>query len=266
MMKRQFWLIMFLAVLLVFGAASAASASIMDTIQRRGAIRIGTAPGYAPFEMIDAEGNFIGYDIDLGYAIGESMGVNVEFVQFPFAGLIAALQTGEIDIIIAGMTIRGDRALAVSFSNPYYSTGQVLMVPANDKETRIWQDLDVRGNRIAVSQGTTGALLAKELFQKADVLDFDDFPTSAMALTQGMADAIVYDEPAVRSYELQQPGAVRGIYDLITSENLGIAVPLNDFAAVQWLNSFLYSYVGSVAEVTSRYKWFESDEWVDLMD
>ena len=266
-MTKQKWLVLVLALVMVAAVSTAASAdSIMDTIQRRGSVRIGTAPGYLPFEMLDVDGNFMGYDIDLGNALGAAMGVDVQFVQFPFAGLIAALQTGEIDMIIAGMTIRGDRALAASFSNPYYATGQVLMLPANDTTTQSWEDLDQRGYRIAVSQGTTGALLAKELYQNADVLDFDDFPTSAMALTQGMADAIVYDEPAVRMYELMQPGAVRGLYDLISSENLGIAVPHNDFAAVQWINSFLYSYVGSVAEQASKIKWFQSTDWMDLME
>lgn len=265
-MNKQKWLVLVLALVMVAAAAATASASIMDAIQQRGTVRIGTAPGYLPFEMLDVDGNFMGYDIDLGYALGAAMGVDVQFIQFPFAGLIAALQTGEIDMIIAGMTIRGDRALAASFSNPYYSTGQVLMVPANDTTTETWEDLDQRGYRIAVSQGTTGALLAKGIFQNADVLDFDDFPTAAMALTSGMADAIVYDEPGVRMYQLMQPEAVRGIYDLITSENLGIAVPHNDFAAVQWINSFLFSYVGSVPEQISKNKWFQSTDWMELME
>ena len=83
-----------------------------------------------PFEMTDVDGNFIGYDIDLGKAIGESLGVEVEFKQYEFSGLIPALQVGEIDILLAGMTIRGDRAAAVSFSDTYFATGQVLMVSA----------------------------------------------------------------------------------------------------------------------------------------
>ena len=121
---------------------------------------VGTAPGYLPFEMKDTQGNFIGYDIDLGKAIGASLGVPVEFKQYSFSALIPALQTGEIDMLIAGMTIRGDRALAVSFSDPYYATGQVLMLPSSDTVTTSWQDLDVAGKKIAASQGTTGALLA----------------------------------------------------------------------------------------------------------
>src|SRR5690554_4760870 len=109
-----------------------AEMSTIDKIKKNGKIVIGTAPGYMPFEMKDVDGNFVGYDIDMGNAIAASLGVKVEWKQFEFSGLIPALQTGDIDLILAGMTIRGDRAAAVSFSNPYYATGQVLLVAASD--------------------------------------------------------------------------------------------------------------------------------------
>lgn len=240
--------------------------STLEKVQAKKKLAIGTAPGYLPFEMKDKQGNFIGYDIDLGKALGAALKVNAEFKQYSFSALIPALQTGEIDVLLAGMTIRGDRALAVSFSNPYYATGQVLMVPSKDTTTKTWQDLDKPGKKIAASQGTTGALLAKQLFKKATVVDFDDFPTAAMALSQSQADGIVYDEPGVRIYEVMQKESVRGIYDLISAENLGIAVQHNDLETVQWLNSFLQSYIGSPSELASRDKWFASKDWMDNVE
>jgi len=121
--------------------------STIDNVLSKKKLVIGTAPGYLPFEMKDTQGNFIGYDIDLGKAIGSALSVSVEFKQYSFSALIPALQTGEIDMLIAGMTIRGDRALAVSFSNPYYATGQVLMIPTSDTTTSAWQDLDKPGKK-----------------------------------------------------------------------------------------------------------------------
>lgn len=249
--------------------ASNQNTKVQSTIEKalsKKKIVIGTAPGYLPFEMKDKQGNFIGYDIDLGKAIGAALKVDVEFKQYGFSALIPAIQTGEIDMLIAGMTIRGDRALAVSFSNPYYATGQVLMIPAKDNATKSWQDLDKPGKKIVTSQGTTGALLAKQLFKNATVVDFDDFPTAAMALTQGQADGMIYDEPAVRIYEVMQKESVKGIYDLISAENLGIAVKLNDLETVQWLNSFLQHYINSPTELASRNKWFNSKDWMDSVE
>lgn len=265
-MNRKWFCVLASVLVVAFSSGAAlAATSTLETIQKADKIVIGSAPGYLPFEMMDKEGNFIGYDIDLGRAIAESLGVDVEFRQFEFSGLIPALQTGEIDMLIAGMTIRGDRALAISFSDPYYATGQVLMVPAGDTETQSWQDLDKPGNRIALSQGTTGALLAKSIFKEAEFLDFPTFPEAAAALVNGDADGIVYDEPGIRMYEIMHKDAVRGIYDLISRENLGIGVRLNDFAMIQWVNSFLQHYIGSVDEMASRNKWFESSDWMEEM-
>jgi polar amino acid transport system substrate-binding protein len=160
------------------------------------------------------------------------------------------------------MTIKGDRALSVSFSDPYFSTGQVIMVPKKDLETNEWKDLDQPGKKIAVPIGTTGALLAKQLFKKAQVRDFDEITTAAMAVMQGQADGLIYDEPGIRTYELMYPSKVRGIYKLISSEHLGIAVRKNDLETIQWLNSFITSYKGSPAEIASYNKWFKSIDWM----
>lgn len=244
------------------GSSSEKTPSTIAKIQANKKVVIGTAPGYLPFEMKDVQGNFVGYDIDIGTAIAEALGVSVEFKQYEFSGLIPALQTGDIDMIIAAMTIRGDRALAVSFSNPYYATGQVLMVSGNDTTTKSWKDLDVAGKIIATSQGTTGALLAKQLFKNAEVVDYGDFPTASMAIVQGKADGIIYDEPGIRMYEIMNPGQVRGIYDLISAENLGIVVKYNDLETVQWLNAFLEGYRNSPRDIESIDKWFKSTDWM----
>ena len=250
----------------VAGAGQGRKTSAIERVLSKKKLVIGTAPGYLPFEMKDKEGHFVGYDVDLGTAIGEALKVPVEFKQYDFAGLIPALQTGDIDIIVAGMTIRGDRALAVSFSDPYYATGQVLMVQAKDKATTSWKDLDVKGKTIAVSQGTTGALLSKQIFKNASVVDYADYPTACIAISQGKIDGIVYDEPGIRMYEIMNKATVRGVYTLISAENLGIVLPHNDLESVQWINSFLQAYRNSPADLASIDKWFKSTEWMGSLD
>lgn len=273
-MKKVISIIMVVVLLFsIVGCSSGASsststtkeASTLDKIKQNKKIVIGTAPGYMPFEMKDTNGNYIGYDIDLGNAIGKALGVEVEWKQYEFSGLIPALQTGDIDILVAGMTIRGDRALAVSFSDPYYSTGQILMLPIGDTETKSWQDLDKPGNKIAVSQGTTGALLAKQIYKQAEVIDYADFPTAGMALIQGKVNGIVYDEPGIKQFVIMNEGKLKSINDLISAENLGMAVKLNDLEMVQWLNSFLYSYRNSPDDLASIEKWFNSTDWISTV-
>ncbi|HZG79173.1 MAG TPA: transporter substrate-binding domain-containing protein [Brevibacillus sp.] len=235
--------------------------STIQKVKDKKKLVVGTGSAYMPFEMKDKQGNFIGYDIDMMTALGKALGVEVEFKQMKFSGLIPALQTGDIDMAVSAMTIRGDRALSVSFSNPYYSTGQVFMVPKTDTTTKSWQDLDKPDKKIAVSQGTTGALLAKQIFKQAKVLDFEGVPAAAMAMNQGQADGVITEEVVVREYEQNPSFQTRGIYDLISTDNLGIAVPLNDVETVLWINSFLASYKGGLEDQASIEKWFHSSDW-----
>ncbi len=265
-----------LVIVLMFSLAACANSgsatggegktqSTIDKVLKNKKLIIGTAPGYLPFEMKDVKGNFVGYDIDIGNAIGKAMGVPVEYKQYEFSGLIPALQTGDIDMIIAGMTIRGDRALAVSFSNPYYAAGEVLMVSANDTTTNSWEDLDKEGKKIATSLGTTGALLSKQLFKHAEVVDYADFPTACIAIAQGKADGIIYDKPGIEMYEIMNEGKVRGIYDIISAENAGIVIRHNDLETVIWLNAFLEGYKGSPDDLESIEKWFHTTDWMDSL-
>lgn len=266
-MKKWLAALLMITVLVIAGCSNDSGGGTSDNttlpkILKNKKLVIGMSTGYFPFDMKDPSGKFVGYDADTAEALAKALGVEVEYKQFTFDGLIPALQTGEIDMVFAGMTIRGDRALAVSFANPYFQTGQAVMLPSSDTKTQTWQDLDVKGNKIAVGIGTTGALLAKEVYKNAEVLDFEDFPSAAAAMAQGKANGIVYDEPAIAVWNLKNAGQVRQLEGLISSENLGIAVKKNDFEMVQWINSFLNSYIGSPAELASRHKWFETSEWL----
>lgn len=266
-MKKALTAILLILVLAIAGCSGGGGGvstenSTLKKIKDNKKVVVGIAPGYFPFEMKSVDGEFVGYDIDLANEIGKWLNVEVEFKQFDFDGLAPALQTGDVDMVIAGMTIRGDRALSVSMSNPYYKTGQALMVPAANKDVESWEELDVKGKKIAVGRGTTGALLAKNLFKNAEVVDFDDFPLAATTMASGQADAVVYDEPAIAVWGLEQEGKIHQVEGLLSSENLGIAVKKNDFETLQWLNSFLFSYIDSPEEIQSRTQWFEESDWL----
>ena len=266
MKKFSCWV---LVCALVIGLALSAQAAegTLDKIAKAGKIIVGSAPGYYPFEMMDKKGEFIGYDIDVAQAIADALGVKLELRQFEFAGLIPALHAEEIDILISGMSITGKRALSVSFSNPYFETGQVLMVHKNDTETKSWKDLDKKGKKIATPQGQTSSLLAAAIIQEAELMHFPTFPETSLALVNGQVDGVIYDQPGILVYEARHPDQVRGIHDLISLENLGIACRLNDYAMVNWMNAFLYQYKGSPKEIASRNKWMHDIQgWLKEME
>ncbi|MFE6167830.1 transporter substrate-binding domain-containing protein [Viridibacillus arvi] len=240
--------------------AGNAGESTIDRVKKAGKLVVGTATGYAPFEMVNLKDEFVGYDIDTAKAIGKALDVKVEFKEYSFDGLIAALQVGEIDMIVSGMTITGPRALSVSFPNPYYQTKQVMLLPDTDTTTKSWKELDKKGKKIATIIGTTGQIFAKANFKNAEFKDYREMPAAALAMLSGQLDAVIYDESSVRIWQ-KQNGKSHILDENISAENLGIAVAHNDLVTVQWLNSFLYSYLGGPQELASRSYWFESDDW-----
>ena len=167
-------------------------------------LRVGTEPTFAPFEF-QKEGSkeYTGFDMDLIRAIGKQMGYKVEIMNMGFDALIPALSSGNIDTVIAGMSITPERQEAVLFSAPYYRSGLVVMVQKNNDTIKGIEDLV--GKRIAVQIGTTGAAKAESV-KDAKVTAFNTNTEAAMELKNGGVDAVINDSPVV-GYYLAQGGS-----------------------------------------------------------
>ena len=186
-------------------------------------LRVGTEPTFAPFEFQKEGSNeFTGFDMDLIRAIGTKLGYKVEISSMGFDALIPALNSGNIDVAIAGMSITDERKKVVVFSDPYYTSGLIVMVKKADDKIKGFNDLE--GKRIAVQIGTTGANKAGEV-KNAQVTAFNDNTAAAMELKNGGADAVINDSPVLKYY-LQQGGSAdaKVVGDVMNSEDYGIAV------------------------------------------
>lgn len=186
-------------------------------------LRVGTEPTFAPFEF-QKEGSkeYTGFDMDLIRAIGKQMGYKVEIMNMGFDALIPALSSGNIDTVIAGMSITPERQEAVLFSAPYYRSGLVVMVQKNNDTIKGIEDLV--GKRIAVQIGTTGAAKAESV-KDAKVTAFNTNTEAAMELKNGGVDAVINDSPVV-GYYLAQGGSAdaKTVGDVLEAEEYGIAV------------------------------------------
>ncbi len=161
-------------------------------------LRVGTEPIFAPFEF-PKEGNqgYTGFDIELMEAIGKQMGKKVEFVAMGFDALIPALKTGNIDVAIAGMNITEERKKVVTFSEPYYTSGLVIMVKKDNNDINNIDDL--KGKCIAAQIGTTSELKAREI-EGAVVKTFNTQDEAALELKNGGVDALIGDIPVAEYY------------------------------------------------------------------
>ncbi len=202
--------------------------SDVEKIKKRGKLIVGTSADFPPFEFVDEKTNgIVGFDIDIAKAIAEKLGVQLEVKDIKFDALIPALQNGEIDMIIAGMTITEERAKVVDFSEPYFEADQAVLVKADNEEIKSADDL--AGKKIGVQSGTTGELWVDENLVKAgkvsedNVKRYNKFIEAILALKKGDVDAVVIDKPVAEAYAKTE-GDVKVTFIIKTGEQYGIAV------------------------------------------
>lgn len=189
-------------------------------------LRVGTEPAFAPFEF-QQEGSkeLTGFDIDLVKAVGKQMGYKVEIQNMGFDALIPALEAGNIDVAIAGMSITDERKKVVAFSDPYYTSGLLIMVPKDNTTIKSIEDL--KGKRIACQIGTTGEKKSRSI-EGATVTAFNTQSEASMEMKNGGADAVINDAPVV-AYYLQQGGVsvAKTVGEKMEAEDYGMAVNKN---------------------------------------
>jgi len=184
---KRFLIPVVLAVLLV---GSIALASTLEEIKARGKIYIGTDATYPPMEFHDESGEIVGFDIDLGRAIAEELGVEAVFIDTAWDGIFPALDAGKFDIIISSTSITEERLKSKEMSDPYYITSQAIAVRKDNETIRGPEDL--RGKIVAVQIGTTGDLAVSEM-EGVTVKRFDTIDKAYMEVLNGRADAVVND-------------------------------------------------------------------------
>lgn len=154
-------------------------------------IKMGTNAAFPPFEYTLGT-DVVGFDVTVSQLISRDYGKKLKVVDMNFDGLIAALQSGSIDFIAAGMTATEERRKNVDFSEPYYLSKQTIIVKASDKTVASVNDL--KGKVVGVQAGTTGELFATEEIEGLNVKSFKTGIDAALALKNGAIEAIIIDE------------------------------------------------------------------------
>ena len=117
-------------------------------------LRVVTDPSFVPFEMMDQEtGEMIGFDMEIIAEVAERAGFDYDLNTMDFNGIIPALQTGNVDIAIAGITITDEREEIVDFSDPYYDSGLRILVSQNNGDVDEMSDLE--GMKVGTKIGST---------------------------------------------------------------------------------------------------------------
>jgi len=210
---------------------------------------LGTNAGFPPFEFIaDAGqgrfGQYSGIDIAIGMRIAEALGAELVIHDAEFAGLIADLNGGTIDFIAAAMTIRPDRMEAVTFSTPYFTAMQYIIVPVDSPINSV---ADLEGTRIGVQLGTTGEFFVQDYVDYDALLPYSLIAQGFIELRQGSIDAVVVDSVVGMMFANQHPDELRIVRDntAFESEFYGIAVRHEDTALLAVINEVLAEMLDS---------------------
>lgn len=215
---------------------------------------VGSDTTFAPFEFADATtGKFIGFDVELINALCETAGYELDFQSMSFDGLIPALQTSQIDAAISAMTITDKRKEVVNFSDAYYKSGLIVAVQTKNEAIKGFDEL--KGKKIAVQSGTTGAMEAEKV-PEAKITYFTNTDQALLELKNGAVDAVINDYP-VSAYFIQQGNPdIKLVGDILSAEEYGIAVPKSKPEVLEKLNAALKTIKenGKYAEIYK--KWF----------
>ncbi len=243
--------------------AELAKKSTINEILARKELRVGFDAGYMPFEMTDKNGEYIGFDIDLAKELAKSMGVKFVPVNVDFDGIIPALLTGKIDVVISAMTITQERNLKIGFSDAYIVVGQsVLLNKKHEGTITSWKQLNDPQFVIVSRQGTTGEEAVKRYMPKATLKTFEKEADGAMEVANGRADAWVYDLPFnVVYYAEQGQGKVIHLDEAFTYEPLGIGIKQGDPDFINFLNHFLRQIKADGRYDRMYDKWIKSTDW-----
>lgn len=186
-------------------------------------IFVGTNAEFPPFEYLD-KGEVTGFDIELVNEIGKVMDADVKVVDMSFDGLLPALQMKKVDLVIAGMTATEERKKTVSFTQPYYTASQVIIVKEGNNSIKSFDDL--KGKKVAVMLGFTGDTIVSEI-EGVNVERFNAAYAGIMALQADKVEAVVLDSEPAKNYVKQNPGLVLAEADA-EQEEYAIALRKND--------------------------------------
>lgn len=221
---------------------------------------------YPPFETKDEAGNPTGISVDFATAFADYIGMEVEILNTAWDGLIPSIQTDKADMVISSMTITEERSQIVDFSDPYSNSLLAILANQNSNIESI-EDLNVAGKKVAVKTGSTGYLYAINNLPNAEIIALADESACVTEVSQGKADAFLYDQLTIYRNQQQFADTTEAIFiPFQDSEKWGVAVKKGNTELLDKLNEFIAEYTanGGFDDLSEKYLSEEEQAFDDL--
>lgn len=176
--------------------------SKVGKIKADGKLIVGTSAEYPPYEfhlLNDKEGDLVGLDIDIANAIATELGVELEIKDIVFHRLFSALNSGEVDLVIAGLVPSENRKKVVDFSDVYYQAIQNMVIRAGDNG-KIECINDLRGKKVGTQKGSIQGDMVQKILLSGDFLETETIDELIADLKNGTIDAVILEKPVAESY------------------------------------------------------------------
>ena len=204
-------------------------------------LKVGMELAYPPFEMTDKSGKPDGISVGIANALGEYLKKPIKIENMSFDGLIPALKTGSIDLVISSLTVNDERKKSIDFSSPYVKTGLALLV---GKDTKIQNEMDLKklGAKVAVKKGTTAHAWATKNLSSDKIIVLDKEATAVLEVVQKKADAFIYDQMSVYKHWIKNRETTRALLKAFQQEAWAIGVRKGNSNLLNAVNSFVNDF------------------------
>lgn len=265
--RIRFVLIVTLIGLISTGLAIAADSPIIDRILSNGVLKVGMSGNQAPMNARNNNDQLIGLEVDLANMIAAAMEVKVEFVVKPFPELLPALKSGEVDIVMSGMTITAKRTADFSFVGPYMLSGKSILtkstlLAAADEAG----DINEEHLTVTALKDSTSETFVKQYLPKVTLVTSDDYDKAVKMVVDGEADVLVADMPVCVTSVLKYPEAdLVTLTRPLTVEPFGIAIPATDAQLLNLLENYLRTLEEMEVLDDLKRKWLDNGAWISTI-
>ncbi len=244
-MKRTFVFVSLLVALsLLLSACGAGASNHLAAIKKAGVIKVGTSADYPPFESVDANGNKVGFDVDLMTEIAKRLGVKLEWVDMPFDSLIASVQEGKIDASISAFNYSEERDKTIDFSDAYYTSEDAFSV-ADGFAGTISKPEDVARFKVGVQTGTTqdswltDGLVKDGSLPEENLFRYDRVDQAMLDLKNGRIEVMMSDYVPAQALAKQLGGLNIVYHGVLSSGPMNLVIPQDDKELQKAINDII---------------------------
>jgi polar amino acid transport system substrate-binding protein len=243
-----------ICALLLALAATTARARTFEEIKAAGTIVVASEGAFPPFNFFQG-GKLAGFEIEIAEALAGRMGVAVEWRALPFDALLAGLRQDRWDLVIASFGVTPERARAVTFTDPHYCGGGVIVT----RDPAVRTVADLAGKTIAVQTGTTYLEHVKRLAGHGEVKNFPRDTDARAALVAGRVQVWVTDKFVARRALEADPGAGLRLGDFVFVEQVACAVKTGNGSLQRAVNRALAEILADGTYRAISMKWMKED-------